>query len=307
MSAPKLIKVRRDQLEPHPDLANHPTAARCIEILKESTSDKEVQVAQATQLLARFTDSTSTVGILDPIHICPRADRPGHFWVLDGRHRMEGSTATEFEAWLHQESEAESIILSAFFDRRHLTQDQLAWFLINKWPDLADSEDRKGGRPKNCSAAERFSLRGVSDRYGVRLADLSQAAKLYREAKKKKRLLQTSASVACGRKLWALIAGIGYVDPNGENPPRPPFSTTQTDKKFRSFYKGLREILLANGKEAEAALEEVKGNLVLVCRDGNNDRGCAVKLRNLLKDIIKQAEKAGQRSGEELDPELGDE
>lgn len=307
MSAPRLIKVRRDQLEPHPDLANHPTATRCLEILKESAAEKADQVVEATRLVALFTYSTSTAGILDPLHICPRSDRPGHYWILDGRHRMEGSTATEFEAWLHQEAEAESIILSAFFDRRNFTQDQLAWFLINKWPDLADTESRKGGRPKNCSILERFSLRGVSERYGVRQADLIQAAKLYREAKKKKRLLQTSASVACGCGLGALIRGLGYVDPEGNNPPRPPFSAVQTDKKFRSFYRGFRDILIAGGVEAEAALEEVKGNLVLVCRDGNNDRGCAVKLRSMLKDVIKLAEKAGQRSGEELDPELGDE
>lgn len=315
MSAPRLIKVRRDQLEPHPDLANHPTAGACIEILQRSTAPNSDSLAEAAQLTAMFADATATVGILDPIHVCARSDKPGHYWILDGRHRVESSTAAQFQAWEHAEKAAEEVIVSALFDRRQLTHAQLAWFLINKWPKLADTDERKGGRPpvygfsNNRPETGRFSLHSVSERYGVRREDMAQAAKVYTLAKKKKRLLETSASVACGRSFSGLLSGLGWIAEPGEEDnenrrKRPRVSAGQTTKKFRTFYTGLRSIFDAEGPAAEQALEVTKKDLVTVLRGTGMPACRAERLRELMREALEQAEAEGLRGEDEFDEEL---
>ena len=292
MSAPKLIKVRRDQLEPHPDLANHPTAAQCLKLLKAAKKKNPEGIANAEAEISRFSQLEEGVGMLDPVHVCPREDKPGHFWILDGRHRIEGSKAETFSAWVHPAEAATDIIFSALFDRRNVTKQQLAWFVILKYEDLAlKPNQRTGGRPKQTSPnPERFSLKSVSEHYKIRQEDLSQAAQLYRKAHAAGNLEKISAGVWSGLTLGGLITG-AKTAPGSTGTSRNEYSLRATRNACNSFVDGMARILTADDDESDTARLGPRAHLVTKFRGEPGGEEAAAAMRLLLAEAIEAAGK----------------
>jgi hypothetical protein len=277
MSAPKLIKVRREQLEPHPLTSALPTTSAVIRELESRPSKDESQSKmdflkdQASAFKADFAET----GIVEPLDVCPHPEEKGKFYVLDGRHRVEFSDADEFQARLHAVTSAKEVILSKVLQRRSVKQGARAWFLICMFPELADTESRLGGTPYE---TEGVSLTAASKRYGIRIGDLCEAAKTYRAAKEANLIDWASCSVMAATPLANIRRGLASKTSLKEtkNKRRPVNYATLLDTASTSFCEAFKKWDKLDSEERKAA------------------KVSWLKARKRLPDEIRKAEEATQ-------------
>lgn len=201
-------------------------------------------------------------GIRQPLHVQADPARPGHFFIVDGRHRFQAGLEIGLEVFPCQIETAEDagrLVFRSLFNRNHFTKSIRAYAAVLMHPEVAGV---KRGRASNrevdpilgvkCAISAHLTAETLAAQAGVSRRLLEQAKAIFRTLSESEPLrLRVEPTIWAGAELGAVLAGIaGANSTAGE--PRPASSHISVLRGLRTLKTQLRDFGNWPAEEREA-------------------------------------------------------